>query len=114
LVLGTITTGQLKKQGSVIPATPSSDVYKPIVEASGKFAYIAVPALGEVHQIKLDDFTTVAKHKVTTRPVRLALLGFETSALHGASPHLLLGLTVHLLTRVSRYLLKGQGSGTLP
>jgi hypothetical protein len=78
-----LTTGQLKKQGSVIPATPDTDTYKPIVEASGKFAYIAVPSLGEVHQIKLEDFTTVAKHKVTARPVRLTLLGFETSASHG-------------------------------
>lgn len=77
-----LTTGQLKKQGSVLPATPAADTYKPIVEASGKFAYIAVPTLGEVHQIKLDDFSTVAKHKVAARPVRLTLLGFETNASH--------------------------------
>jgi len=78
-----LTTGALKKEGSVIPATPTADTYKPILEASEKFAYIAVPSLGEVHQIKLSDLSTVAKHKVTARPVRLTLVGFESSAGHG-------------------------------
>lgn len=78
-----LTTGTLKKEGSVIPATPTADTYKPILEASERFAYIAVPTLGEVHQIKLSDLSTVVKHKVTSRPVRLTLLGFESSAGHG-------------------------------
>jgi hypothetical protein len=77
-----LTTGTLKKEGSVIPATPTADAYKPVLEATEKFAYIAVPALGEVHQIKLSDLSTVAKHKVTARPVRLAVLGHESDAGH--------------------------------
>jgi hypothetical protein len=57
-------------------------VYKPILEASARFAYIAVPALGEVHQVQLDNLSSVTKHKVTARPVRLTLLGIETSEAH--------------------------------
>jgi hypothetical protein len=53
-----------------------------VLESSGRFAYLAVPALGEVHQVRLDDLSTTAKYKVTARPVRLALLGIETSESH--------------------------------
>lgn len=77
-----LTSGTLKKEGSVIPATPSTETYKPVLEASSRYAYIAMPGSGEVHQIKLDDFSSVVKHKVSSRPVRLALFGFESDASH--------------------------------
>jgi hypothetical protein len=77
-----LATNSLKRQSSVIAATPAADAYKPVLEASGRFAYLAVPALGEVHQVRLDDLSTTAKYKVTARPVRLALLGIETSESH--------------------------------
>ncbi|RFP64314.1 hypothetical protein D0N36_14755 [Hymenobacter lapidiphilus] len=77
-----LVTGTLKKEGDVLAATPAADTFKPVLEATEKFAYIAVPTLGEVHQIKLDDFSTVVRHKVTARPVRLTVLGFESDAVH--------------------------------
>ncbi|AZI26850.1 hypothetical protein EA772_16455 [Pedobacter sp. G11] len=77
-----LTTGTLKKEGSVISATSSTDTYKPVLEATGKFAYIAMPALGEVHQINLSTFAVIAKHKVSAKPVRLAIFGFESDASH--------------------------------
>ncbi len=77
-----LTTNSLKQQGTVIAATPAADVYKPVLEATERFAYIAVPALGEVHQVQLDNLGSITKHKVTARPVRLTLLGIETSESH--------------------------------
>jgi len=75
-------TGGLKKEGTVITSIAAADTYKPVLEATARFAYVAMPASGEVHQIDLTDFTKVIKHKVTARPVRLTLLGFESSAEH--------------------------------
>jgi len=75
-------TGLLKKEGSVTASVAATDTYKPVLEATAKFAYIAIPASGEVHQISLDDFSNVTKHKVSSRPVRLTLFGFESNAGH--------------------------------
>ncbi|GAB3174878.1 hypothetical protein [Telluribacter humicola] len=77
-----LTPGTLKKEGSVISAVSADDAVKPVLEATSKFAYIAVPTLGEVHQINLANFGEVVKHKVSTRPARLAVLGFETNESH--------------------------------
>ncbi|MBW3130927.1 hypothetical protein [Hymenobacter profundi] len=77
-----LATGTLKKEGQAIPATPAADTYKPVLEATERYAYIAVPSLGEVHQVKLTDFGSVTKHKVSARPVRLTVAGFESSAAH--------------------------------
>jgi hypothetical protein len=77
-----LATGSLKKEGTIITAVATADAYKPVLEATERFAYVAIPAVGEVHQIDLTDFTKVVKHKVTSRPVRLALFGFESSAEH--------------------------------
>ncbi|PST82547.1 hypothetical protein C7T94_07700 [Pedobacter yulinensis] len=76
-----LATGTLKKEGQAITATPAADTYKPVLEATGRFAYVAVPSTGEVHQINLENFETT-KHKVSARPVRLAVLGFESSESH--------------------------------
>jgi len=75
-------TGALKKEGTVMSAVNSTDTYKPVLEATAKYAYIAVPSAGEVQQIDIEDFSKVTKHKVSSRPVRLTLLGFENSAGH--------------------------------
>ena len=75
-------TGNIKKEGTAIAPVASADTYKPVLEATARFAYVAIPANGEVHQIDLTDFTKVVKHKVTARPVRLTLFGFESSAEH--------------------------------
>jgi hypothetical protein len=77
-----LATGTMKKEGTVITAVNTADTYKPVMEATGRYAYIAVPAAGEVQQISLEDFTKVTRHKVSPRPVRLTLLGFESSAGH--------------------------------
>jgi hypothetical protein len=77
-----LSTGALKKEGGVINAVQSTDTYKPVLESTSTYAYIAIPALGEVHQVDLENFSTIVKHKVTSRPVRLTLFGFESSAGH--------------------------------
>jgi hypothetical protein len=77
-----LNTGKLIKEGNAISAVATSDSFKPVLEATAKYAYIAMPSLGEVHQINLADFSKVTKHKVTAKPVRLALFGFETSEKH--------------------------------
>jgi hypothetical protein len=75
-------SGALKKEGSVISSVASADTYKPVLEATTKYAYIAVPSAGEVYQIDLADFSKVTRHKVSPKPVRLTLFGFESSAGH--------------------------------
>lgn len=77
-----LATAALKKEGNVISAVNAADTYKPVLEATAKYAYIAMPSSGEVHQVSLEDFSKVTKHKVSSRPVRLALLGFESSEEH--------------------------------
>ncbi|TDH26960.1 hypothetical protein EXU57_09150 [Segetibacter sp. 3557_3] len=77
-----LSTGALTKEGNVITAVASSDTYKPVLEATARYAYIAMPASGEVHQVSLQDFNNITKHKVSSRPVRLTLFGFESSADH--------------------------------
>lgn len=77
-----LASGNLKKEGTAISAVVATDTYKPVLEATAKYAYIAVPSAGEVQQIDLTDFTKITKHKVSARPVRLTLLGFESSAGH--------------------------------
>jgi hypothetical protein len=77
-----LATGSLTKEGSVMSAVTSTDTYKPVLEATRKYAYITMPALGEVHQIDLKDYSKIVKHAVSARPVRLALFGFESSAEH--------------------------------
>ncbi len=77
-----LTSGSLKKEGAAISVVATTDTYKPVLEATAKYAYIAVPSAGEVQQIDLTDFTKIIKHKVSARPVRLTLLGFESSAGH--------------------------------
>jgi hypothetical protein len=77
-----LSSAKLVKEGTVISAVNSTDTYKPVLEATSKFAYIALPSSGEVAQIDLGDFSKVTKHKVSSRPVRLTLLGFETNAGH--------------------------------
>ena len=77
-----LATGALKKEGVVISATLSTDTYKPVLEATAKFAYIALPGSGEVHQIDLDTFSVSAKYKVSSKPIRLTIFGFENNASH--------------------------------
>lgn len=77
-----LATNKLVKEGNVIAAVNPTDTYKPVLEATAKYAYVAVPASGEVHQINLLDFSKVVKHKVSSRPVKLALFGFESNAGH--------------------------------
>jgi hypothetical protein len=77
-----LSTGALKKEGSVIPSVTSTDTYKPVLEATSAYAYIAIPASGEVYQIDLQNFSEIIKHKVTSRPIRLILFGFENNSSH--------------------------------
>jgi hypothetical protein len=77
-----LATGALKKEGQAISPVSANDTSKPVMEASSKYAYIAMPGLGEVHQINLADFHDVVKHPVSAKPVRLTLLGFETDESH--------------------------------
>ncbi len=77
-----LATGALKKEGTVLNPVASGDAFKPVLEATARYAYIAVPASGEVHQVSLSNFNEVIKHKVSDKPVRLALLGFESDDSH--------------------------------
>lgn len=77
-----LASGVIKKEGTIISSVTSTDTYKPVLEATGKYAYVAVPASGEVYQVDLKDFSKVVKHKVSSRPVRLTLMGFESDAGH--------------------------------
>jgi hypothetical protein len=77
-----LATGVLKKEGSVIGAVAAADTYKPVLEATEKFAYIAMPAAGEVYKIYLEELEVETKYKVSSRPVRLTLMGFESSEGH--------------------------------
>jgi hypothetical protein len=77
-----LATGALKKEGLAISPVAASDTFKPVLEATSKYAYIAMPSLGEVHQINLADFNDVVKHQVSAKPVRLTLLGFESNETH--------------------------------
>jgi len=77
-----LASGSLKKEGAAITAVIATDTYKPVLEATARYAYLAVPGAGEVQQIDLTDFTKVTRHKVSARPVRLTLFGFESSAGH--------------------------------
>jgi len=77
-----LATGTLLKEGSVTSAVAATDTYKPVLEASARFIYLALPASGEVAQVNVTDFSKVFKHKVTSRPVRLTLAGFESDASH--------------------------------
>ncbi|MDA3614974.1 hypothetical protein [Polluticaenibacter yanchengensis] len=74
--------GSLIKSGKVIPASVSTDTYKPVVEATDKFVYAVVPSAGEVLQIKRNDFGNVSKIKVTALPSKIAILGHETDESH--------------------------------
>ncbi|WP_443936793.1 hypothetical protein [Pedobacter sp. MW01-1-1] len=76
-----LNTGALKKEIAVIGAVASADTYKPILEATAQYGYIAMPTLGEVLQINLED-GDVVKHKVSANPVRMTLFGFEISETH--------------------------------
>ncbi|RNI28476.1 hypothetical protein EFA69_19845 [Rufibacter immobilis] len=77
-----LATGNLKKEGKIISPTAAAETLKPVLEATEKFAYIALPALGEVHQVSLADLTSVSKIKVSAQPTKLVILGFETSESH--------------------------------
>jgi hypothetical protein len=77
-----LASGSVIKEGGIINAVVSTDTYKPVLEASSKFIYIAQPTTGEVAQIDVTDFSKVIKHKVSSRPVRLTLTGFESNAGH--------------------------------
>ncbi|KAA5541659.1 hypothetical protein [Adhaeribacter rhizoryzae] len=77
-----LATGNLKKEGMVIPATTATETLKPVLEATEKFAYIAMPALGEVHQILLADFSKVTKIKVSAQPTKLVIMGYESNESH--------------------------------
>jgi len=77
-----LSTGAIKKEGNVISAVPSSEAFKPVIEGTSRYVYIALPSSGEVHQINMEDFSNVVKHKVSSRPVRMSLMGAETSEGH--------------------------------
>jgi hypothetical protein len=82
LKLYDLASGTLKKEGKVIAATEKTETKKPTLEATGRFAYIVLPRVGEVHQVKLADLSDIKKIKVSTTPYRLTIFGFENSAVH--------------------------------
>ena len=77
-----LVTGTLKKEGSVISSVTATDTYKPVLESTTRFAYISLPSSGEVAQIDLSNFNNIVKHKVSSKPVRLIVMGFESDASH--------------------------------
>jgi hypothetical protein len=77
-----LATGQLTREGTVIAAVNSTDTYKPVLEATSKNAYIALPGSGEVAQVNLANLADVVKHKVSAKPVKLTIIGFESDHSH--------------------------------
>jgi hypothetical protein len=77
-----LTSGALKKEGKILSATAKDETKKPTLEATTRYAYITMPRLGEVYQIKLTDFNAITKIKVSVTPYRLTLFGFENSESH--------------------------------
>jgi hypothetical protein len=77
-----LVSGTLIREGAVISAVNSTDTYKPVLEATSRFAYISLPASGEVAQVDLSNFSQVVKHKVSAKPVRLIVMGFESDDSH--------------------------------
>ena len=82
LKLYDLANGSLKKEGKVIASTAKSETKKPTLEATGRYAYIAMPQSGEVHQVTLANFSDVKKITVSATPYRLTIFGFESSESH--------------------------------
>ena len=82
LKLYDLANGSLKKEGKVLAATSKDETKKPTLEATGRYAYIAMPRAGDVHQVKLADFSDVKKIAVSATPYRLTIFGFESSESH--------------------------------
>lgn len=82
LKLYDLATGSLKKEAKLIPAANTADTFKPVLEATSKFIYVAVPSAGEVYQVSANDFTVKAKTKVTAQPSRLIILGHQSDESH--------------------------------
>ncbi len=77
-----LSTGTIKKEGNVIGATSSSEAIKPVVEATSKYVYIAVPSAGEINKINVSDFNDAVKIKVTPQPAKMTILGYESNESH--------------------------------
>jgi hypothetical protein len=77
-----LANGTLKREGKVLAAIEKAETKKPTLEATGRYAYIAMPRAGEVHQIKLTNLSDIKKIKVSATPYRLTVFGFEDSRSH--------------------------------
>lgn len=82
LKLVDLTTGAIKKEGVIIPATAKDEKQKPTLEATERYVYVVMPKSGEVYQISTTDFNDVKKIKVSAVPYRLTIVGFENSQSH--------------------------------
>ena len=82
LKLFDLTTGSLKKEAKVLAATEKTETKKPTLSSTVRYAYIAMPRAGEVHQVNLSDLSNIKKIKVSATPYRLAVIGFENSESH--------------------------------
>ena len=77
-----LATGNKIKEAMVTEQIASEEVNKPVLEATGKYIYITQPGKGEVYQVSTTDLSVNKKIAVSDTPVRLAILGYETSESH--------------------------------
>ena len=77
-----LVSGVLKKEGNIIPAISPDETIKPVLEATSKYIYLAMPAIGELHKINTSNFSDIKKIKVSAQPSKLTILGFQTNESH--------------------------------
>jgi hypothetical protein len=75
-------TGMLKMKANIISKVERTETQKPQLVATKKYVYVAMPKLGEIHQIEIANPTNVTKIKTSAVPYRLTIVGMETSKGH--------------------------------
>lgn len=75
-------TNTLKASGSVTGATAKDETQKPQLEATSRYIYITQPKTGELLVVNAANLSKTNKVKVSAKPYRLAILGFESSEGH--------------------------------
>jgi hypothetical protein len=67
---------------NLIPATAKDSKQKPQLELTQRFAYVTLPATGELQFFGIKDNANSKKIKVSNTPYRLTIMGFENSGDH--------------------------------
>jgi hypothetical protein len=76
------TLSNATSERNLIPATAKDSKQKPQLELTQRFAYITLPATGELQFFSFKDIANSKKIKVSNTPYRLTIMGFENSGDH--------------------------------